>query len=225
MSESDLTAAVIAVLKKEIHAERRLALTELRDSSPAKVLDVVISLLTSPDPLLRRRAGWGLGCFQKLIDPKTDVLAGHLVHNADPEVRLSCAIVLMSSPAPTVTLAYRNALADTYEKVVQIACLELAHRGGSENTAALFRTLTHSSWRVRLEACKGLIIQGKADQRVVSALEAMQLDPEADSYDAEIDEIARIELAATKASEKSVPIPRWGKLHAILDQSRSLGPK
>lgn len=225
MTGSALTTTVTTILMNDDLRSRRSALVELFKRSPMPVLDTIISLLDSPDETLRRRAGSALGRFRKHIKLKTETLSRHLWHNADSRVRLSCAIVMMSSPAPSVTLAFRNALADESEKVAQIACMELAERGGGENTAALFRTLSHAVWRVRLEACKGLITQGKADQRVVATLEAMQREPEAVIHDSEIDEIERIMQEVTNESGKSSLYPCWGKLPAILQQARSQANK
>ncbi len=158
-SDPALTTTVTAILMNDDLRSRRNTLAALFERSSMPVLDTIISLLDSPDQTLRRRAGSSLGRFREHIGSRTEVLTRHLLHNADSSVRISCAIVLMSSPAPSVTLAYRNALNDSHEKVAKIACLELADRGGEENTAALFGMLSHSLWRVRLEACKGLITQ------------------------------------------------------------------
>jgi hypothetical protein len=129
----------------------------------------------------------------------------------------------MNVPAPPVTEAYRCALGDSFDKVAQIACVELGSRGGAENADALIRVLDHPSWRVRLEACKALITLGKADQRVVATLEAMSREPEAGTYDAQCDDFERIQQEVAQELGESPPWGRlWGKLHSILEQARNL---
>jgi hypothetical protein len=142
-------------------------------------------------------------------------VAKHLVQNADPHVRLGCAILLMDNPSALVTLAYRRASADPFEKVAQLACSEVGYRGGDGSTKALTQILRHSSWRVRLEACKALISQGTADWQVVAALEAMAHEPEARIYDSECDEFAVLEQQLGEQ-------PGWGKLETIIKTARSV---
>ncbi len=99
------------------------------------------------------------------------------------------------------------------------------------------RGLTHSSWRVRLEACKALITLKRADVRVISALEAMSREPEAAVYDSECNEqpLNMQELfefceelgILTKTQKNELaaqaqPEP-WGKLHTILTRARQIG--
>ncbi len=195
----------------------------LRDSAPVEALDSIISLLTSPEQTLRRRAASSLSMFRDHLEARAGVLIEHLLHHTDPRIRLGCAIVLMNVPTPPVTAAYRLALGDSFDKVAQIACVELGSRGGAENADALIRVLGHPSWRVRLEACKALITQGKAGQRVVATLEAMSREPEARIYDAECDDFDRIVQEVAQESGESLPWGRsWGKLHSILNQARSI---
>jgi HEAT repeat protein len=221
--ESPLTERVAAILLSEEGVGRIRALRGLRDSTPVDALDSILSLLSSPDQKLRRRAGSSLSFFREQLEPKAGVLAGHLLHHSDPRIRLSCAIVLMQVPDPAVTEAYRCALGDSFDKVAQIACVESGARGGAENTDALIRVLGHISWRVRLEACKALITQGKAAERVVAALETMSQEPEAGIYDSECDDFERIQQEAAQESGESLPWGRgWGKLQTILEQARNL---
>jgi HEAT repeat protein len=223
MIESPLTERVTAILLSEDGAERIGAMAALRDSAPVDTLDSIISLLSSPEQKLRRRAGSSLSFFRDQLEPRAGVLAEHLLHHSDPRIRLSCAIVLMNVPAPPVTEAYRCALGDSFDKVAQIACLELGSRGGVENADALIRVLDHPSWRVRLEACKALITQGKGGQAVVVTLETMGQQPEASIYDAECDDFERIEQEVAQETGESPPWGRcWGKLQTILEQARNL---
>jgi hypothetical protein len=129
----------------------------------------------------------------------------------------------MEIPAPSVTEAYRRALGDPFDKVAQVACFALTSRGGVQNAEALIRALGHVSWRVRLEACKALIILGKAGQRVVATLQAMSREPEASVYDTECDEFERIDQEISLELGEPLPWPAcWGKLHTILEKARNL---
>jgi len=222
MIEPPLTERVAAILLREDRVERFRAIAALRDSAPMDALDSVISLLSSAEQKLRRRAGSSLSFFRDQVEPRAGVLAEHLLHHLDPRIRLSCAIVLMNVPTPPVTEAYRCALGDSFDKVAQIACVELGSRGGAENADALMRVLDHPSWDVRLEGCKALITQGKAGQAVVATLEAMGQQPEAGIYDAECDEFERIEQEAAQETGESPPWGFWGKLQSILEQARNL---
>ncbi len=150
-------------------------------------------------------------------DQPSDVLIDHLLHNPDARVRLSSAIRLMKDLSASVTGAYRCALDDSSDKVVQLACMQLGHRGGVENAEALIRVLNHNSWRVRLEACKALITQGMTDHRIAETIEALGKEPEATISDAECDDHERM----IKESGENWPYKMWGKLNTILSGPQS----
>jgi hypothetical protein len=162
--------------------------------------------------------------FREHLERRTDLLVEQLLHNSDQRVRLSCAIALMFVPGEPVTGAYRRALEDPFDKVVQIACLQVGSTCGPE---ALLSTLDHSSWRVRLEACKALITQGNVDQRVLATLEKLRQDPEAQIYDTECDEHDMItrgaakELLGEELANELGEVEVWGKLDTIIAKARS----
>ena len=149
-------------------------------------------------------------------DQLSGLLIDHLLHNPDARVRLRSAIKLIKNLSAPVTGAYRCSLDDPSDKVVQLACWQLGDRGGVDNTEALFRVLNHSSWRVRLEACKALITQGISDHRIAETIEALGKEPEAAIYDAECDDFERV----IKEPGESWPRKMWGRLSTIL-----LGPQ
>lgn|ERR1035441_4099312 len=146
------------------------------------------------------------------IEQRPDILIEKLLHNPNPSVRLSCGIKLMKDLSAPVTLAYRCALEDASDKVVQLSCMELGWRGGVENTEALLRVLNHKSWHVRLGACKALITQGVTDHRITNTIEALAQEPEAAIYDAECDDLDRM----IEESGMKWPCEMWGKLNTIL---------
>ena len=222
MPQVELKAKVANILNHEDPARRIRELTAPREQAPLDVLDALISFLGSPEQEIRRRAAKSLNLFRGHPgwESRAQALAEHLVQNADAHIRLSCAIKLMDNSSALVTLAYRRALEDPFDKVAQLACLEVGHRGGPGSTEALMRALGRSSWRVRLEACKALISQGTADGRVVATLEAMAQEPEAGVYDAECGEFEAIDREFERHTGEAPVEDRWGKLDTILDEAR-----
>jgi HEAT repeat protein len=226
---------VRALLEIEAPLERLRALGQLRDQAPRETLAALVHLLECPAEPIRRRAGGGLSAFSKLrgsavtVEQEADALARILERGQDPRVRLSCAIALMPVRQPVVEHAFLRALADPFEKIVQIACVELSDRGGADVVSALLARLNHPSWRVRLEVCKALLKRKVADPRLVSTLEAMSREPEAALYDAESDEFdAAMKEGLSELMRSWVgvgtPPETWGKLEAILAKARSLRP-
>jgi hypothetical protein len=226
MKRADIARQVADVLQLDDRAKLLEALAPLQREAPLETLEALIGFLDHPDQKLRRLAGSLLSRLRDHAASRAEALAGQLCGNADPRVRSSCAIVLMSVTDEVVTRAFCRALGDSFEKVAQIACVEVGHRGGAGSTEALMNLLGHAPWRVRLEACKALIVQGTADQRVIAALEAMSREPEAAVYDAE-DE-AFEEFARMASGVLGVDVPageRWGKLATILAQAREVAAK
>ena len=226
MPDRSINERVRAILCIEDHCQRLEALGELREKAPAEMLEALVPLLIAPEQNIRRRAGSALSLLKMggvNLEPKADALASHLQHNQDERVRLSCAGVLMSMPGPAVDRAYLRALADPFNKVALIACLELGYRCGTEGTAALFGTLTHPVWRVRLEACKALITQETADQRVVTTLEAMSREPDAVVYDRQVDQFKEFAEECSQAFGPDANFGEmWGKLDTILARAHAV---
>ena len=173
---------VTNTLSIDDRTKRRIAIGELRENMPEEAHEVIVSLLTSPDQQLRRRAGVALIYFGSQNRRKAEALAAQLTNNTDSEIRLCCASVLMSVPGSAVDRAYEQALFDPSEKVAQLACNEMVFRANSSSSGALFLVLTNRSWSVRHAACVALIRQKAADTRVVATLEALAREPEAEEY-------------------------------------------
>lgn len=232
----DLEARLAEILKTTNGLERMQKITTLRDSHPHEALEAVIRLMHSPDRTLRRLAGSSLSWFREFAGTKAAKLVDMLQHHEDERVRLSCAIYLMQVRNPVVDAAFLRALNDPFVRVAQIACVEVGARAGAQAAEALFKTMDHASWRVRLEACKALITLKKADARVVSALEAMSREPEAAVYDAECDEWGLDMEALMAFGEASGILPKtekdrlstqappelWGKLSTIIARARHI---
>jgi hypothetical protein len=133
-----------------------------------------------------------------------------LLSGVEDKQRLSCAIKLMKAREPEVKQAYIQALNDSFDKVVAVACFELSSRGGSDSIEALYGVLKHPFWRVRLQACKALMVLKAADEQVVSTLERMAQEPEASEYDAEHEELesmrANLEIEALEQELVATPL-------------------
>jgi hypothetical protein len=226
MCDLPISERILAALQIENNCRRSEALRELYDPSSPEMLQAVVSLLDHPEQAIRRRAGSALA-FLKLrgaaLEQKAETLADHLQHNPDEWVRLSCAVVLALVPGAPVDHAFTHALADPSERVVLLACVEVGERSGTAGIVALYEMLGHPSWQVRLQVCKVLIIQKKADARVVSTLEALIREPEAAAYDVTVDQTQEFvdhcvkTFCLDRTDEKLL-----GKLDAILTRAREI---
>lgn len=224
MTDFQTFQRIVALLQKDDGLDGFSALSRVRPQPPNEVLETLVALLRFPDEKVRRRAGGALSSFRLAgvdMQPYAAALAEYLEHGMDPRVRASCAALMMSATGPVVDRAYLHALRDPEQTVAQIACLEVGARGSAEGTGALFGMLNHPNWRLRLEACKALITQKTADQRVVSTLEAMGREPEAAAYDAENEDNAEAMQLFMAASGHGDEIDKcWGKLDTILAKAR-----
>jgi hypothetical protein len=224
MTDFQTIQRVITLLQSEDGMDGYAALNKLRAEAPNEVLESVVSLLRFPEETVRRRAGGALSSFRLAgvdMQPYAAALAENLEQGLDPRVRVSCAILLMSVKGLIVDQAYLHALRDPEPRIAQLACLEVGDRGGSEGTAALFGMLNHSHWRVRLEACKALITQKTAEQRVISTLESMGQEPEAAVYDAENEDNAEAMQLLMETCGHGDDIDKcWGKLDTIIRRAR-----
>ena len=217
--EAQVERQILAALPTRDIIARTNELKRIRGSHPEETAAIVCKLLESPDQQVRRSISRDILslCEGSQVEA---ALIKNLGSNHDHAVRLGCAIHLMSRHSPAVRDAYIRALHDPYDKVVQIAVGELGYRGGSEAKEALNATLSHPSWRVRLEVCKALITSKYADDRTVSTLEEMRYEPEAAQYDAEIEEMDRdnreMESRGLQAGEM------WGNLNRIIGQAKNI---
>jgi hypothetical protein len=182
------------VLLLETRTERFKAIGEIQENMPHEALDVAVALLKSDDEKIRRRAGYSLFSFRAIIGEKVGALADHMLHNPDPDVRLSCAAVLMPVRSPIVDKVYAKAVFDPTEKVAQLSCAQSGWRATPDGTEALFQVLTNRSWDIRFTACAALVNQKTADQRVVATLEALAREPEAVEHDKQATDQSNIQL-------------------------------
>ena len=222
VQQHNMEQQVMANLAIEDRMARMHAFAHLRDTAGPSTLAVLIQALDDPDPKIHSRAASELALFHETIGSVARPLSAHLQGSPYSDVRLGCAIMLMSVKSPEAHEAYLHALHDSSDKVVEVACMEMPDDAGIGDAEALYAVLDHPTWNVRLEICKALIRMKKADQRVVSALESMRQDPEAVRYDAFIEDSERREKEMGVAGELG---PSWGKLDTIIQQARSIAAK
>lgn len=221
------------ILQIERRPDRQAQLLRLRQDQPEAMLESMVALLEDPIEQVRRRAGSALSLFSKLtsgpvtVERHLETLARLLSNGSDPRVRLSCAILLMPIRHPAVDRAYRQALRDSSEKVVQLACLEMSVRADAEGIRDLHELLTNPSWLLRLEACKALIALKAADQHVVDTLEELRDDPQAAQHDAETascrdDLVDLLKTLPRDDAQGDSGNELWGTLDEILAKARRL---
>lgn len=220
------------ILLMESRPERQAQLGRLRQEQPEAMLAALVQLLEDPLEDVRRRAGSALGLFSRLnpgpvtVERHVEELARILQEGGDPRVRLSCAILLMPIRHPAADRAYRQALHDSHEKVVQLACLEMSVRADAEGVRELRSLLKSPSWPVRLEACKALITLKVADQQVVNALESLKTEPQAAVHDAETaavkdDLLEMLKILVQDEVQDEPGKELWGTMDEILVKARS----
>jgi len=196
---------VLFCLRRESGADRVAGLSKLRAQAPEATLAAIVKALNHDEKRTRRRAGTTLPFFSALsragvtVERHATELAAYLAEGKDERVRLSCAIALMPLSGPKVDDAFMQALADPFESVVQIASVEVGARKVRGSLRALRSTLKHPSWRVRLEACKALILRKQAGPMVIAALKQLKREPEASVYDLECSEFRDLEASLHKA--------------------------
>lgn len=192
----------------------------MAEKNSTSTTSFLLEALDDEDKKLHSRSVWVLSLLPlKENFEVANALTHCLKNDADQNVRLCCAIGLMSHKTSPVRDAYISAVRDVYDKVAQIACGQLGFFGGMEATTALFETLSNPLWRVRLEACKALITLKAADKRVVSTLDQMCQESEASKYDAEHDEFERL-IGNVELPDEWQGM--WGKIGTILEQARQI---
>lgn len=222
MKRSQVEQQLVTAIRNPNRMERLHALAGLRDSNLLAAEQAAMGLLSSDDKGLRE----GATNFLMLAHPPlgepmpvsvSDRLANQLRTDTDPRVRLTCAIALMGVYTPVVREAFIVSLRDSFDKVVQISCVEVGHRGGPGAKEGLAALLNHPSWHIRLETCKGMIVGKFADEKTVATLEQMSGEPDAATYDAQIDEFDKIDREAHASLGH-----RWGKIGTILDEAKKM---
>lgn len=110
-------------------------------------------------------------------------LAQHLRYDRSVRVRIACAAALSWIGTPAALRALADAIGDPDGRVVESACATLARTGDTNWVPTLLQALRHKAWRARLRACEALIYLDWLRPEVLSTLEQLAMQPEADVYE------------------------------------------
>ena len=217
---------IFEVLRDDDNSRRLERLRAMCENDAAALTSVLLTALESAETKMRARAAQALGVLPIKESPAVaDAIMNHLKTDADSKVRLCCAIKLMRNETPQVDAAFLHAAHDENDKVAQVACGQLGFRGGKDAANALFETLSSPSWRVRLAACKALILLEAADQRVIATLEAMSQEPEATVHDEEVDYFDEHFRQLYDEMPDEPKNRMWRRMATILEQAREVAAR
>jgi len=209
---------VSAALHNEDLQQRVSDLTALQADYPQENQQALLRLADDSDAVTRSRAVSYL--VNTNASPRvTNAFLQHLLNDPAGEVRLCCAVALLSDQSLDVQQAFIQSLKDKNEQVVRVAIAALRRRGGAAVVKPLFGLLHHASWNVRLDACKALIALNVADSRVVATVETLSHEPEAAAYDAQVATTEQREHELGRVPELNWG---WGKINTILKQAKMI---
>jgi HEAT repeat protein len=140
------------------------------------------------DPDARVRSGAVLRLGRLGAQQALPALAKHLLHDESGTVRALCAWRLLELGGEGVADALLQALADSVPGVLMAASMGAAKVGDGRAIPPLRHLLDHPDRNVRHVASRALLTLRAVDQRVVSTLEELAQDPEAEEHDLEVDE-------------------------------------
>jgi HEAT repeat protein len=132
-------------------------------------------------PEIRRNAAWAISAIG--VRGVINVLVEH--YSAEPSALVRKHI---SAAIPRMGLLQlrdlmTDALADENEDIIYSAIWALANTDTGKTSTVLYRILKHSSWRLRLAACRALMQTGNVSLEVVETLQLLKEEPEAIEYD------------------------------------------
>ena len=197
------------------------ALARLQLAHPHETAEITLNALSNPHGDYEFANSF-IGIVEKSPQVRDKILS-HLANNKDSKVRGQCAMAFMADTAtsPKVLDAFLRALKDPSEQVVSVVCTQLGLWGGEETIKALFGTLSHPSWMVRLSVCQALMQLQVADTRVVAALERMAHEPEATVYNAVMDKFKLAPWDKEGSFDRGKP----AKIEDLLAQAQQLAAK
>jgi len=194
--QQDLERA-LAGLQDPDRDKRRWAATRLRDLGGPEAVTALLGALEDPDSRVRSRTALSLGCLE--APEALPALVEHLLHDPSPGVREMCVAFLNRFADERATAALRQALADTHQRVAQVAAIHLARSGDRTVIPAMLPLLDHPEWSDRFSAARVLLDLRVADRRLVTALEHLAREPEAEDHDLQV-------------AEWNCDLPKWKEL-------------
>jgi HEAT repeat protein len=178
--------------------------------------------LDAPDAKVRSRAVLRFG--HEGVRQALPALTQHLLHDESDHVRAICAWRLLELGGEGVVDALLQALADSVPGVLMAASMGAAKMGDLRAIPPLRRLLDHPERNVRYVASRALLTLKAVDQRVVSTLEELAQDPEAEEHDLEVDEWNCDQGGQEGSDEEGGESEFWPhlKMHELVEQARNL---
>lgn len=177
------------------------------------IVEALLAAIDDPSVRVRRYAALMLG--HPTAPEAQASLLRHLREDPVENVRTICAMSLDSSPnTPQKVQGFMDALRDANHRVVSPACKSLGKLGDPRAVEPLRAVLSHPCWNVRFKACEALVRLQAADLRLVSLLEELNQQAEADIYNESVHK--RNELSA----EFMPTAARAQTTEEVLDQAR-----
>ena len=145
---------------------------------------IVEALLIAIDDSSSRVRAWAALMLRHPTTPEAQAaLLRHLREDPNEQVRMMCVASLDSTPySPEKVDGFIDALQDPHYQVVFPACQFLGKLGDPKAIEPLRAVLSNPSWNVRFEACEALVRLRAVDLPLVSLLERLNRQPEADRH-------------------------------------------
>ncbi len=242
------------------HLVRKLAALKMQWLEDARAVEPLLKAMEDEHPGVRAGAAQSLGRYND--PASFTAILDHLAHDPSPGVRRVCAHAARSSDADATMECLERALKDPDELVRLSACWYFVHKHDSRALSAICDLLNNAdtvlcygaatalirlgiegervmdmlqndaAWMVRREIADELIRAGVADQRIVDAIERLMREPEAQKYEANIDEyraslgsedeeLSEEDMETIREIEDSGPRPlseMLAKARALLEQ-------
>ncbi|HUV04505.1 MAG TPA: HEAT repeat domain-containing protein [Armatimonadota bacterium] len=180
---------------------RASATTRLMLLDDAGAVEPLLRALEDCSSRVRAKAALALGHYQpqEAVTPLLD----HLANDQSARVRAMSAAALSLIGGDAALDGLIPAMKDSDPRVRNVACSAFAQNKDRRAVDRIMELLEDSEWHVRLAACDTLVTLGVADERVLSTIEHLRLDPEAAEHKegmVAVSDLIRSMLATPKAA-------------------------
>jgi hypothetical protein len=135
-----------------------------------------------------------------------EAIIRHLRSDPADSVRLMCVMGIgWTADTPQKVSALTDALQDSQPNVVFIACSKLGKIGDSQAVSPLRAVLVHPAWKVRFNACEALVRLQAVDETIVTVLEELSVQPEAEEHNKMVSKPSITEKVCPETAGKSGP--------------------
>jgi HEAT repeat protein len=223
--------------EKELEKAFESAVTELQDPNPnvrsrgvgrlqrlggSRAVEALIGAMDDLEQGIRSGAAMALMDLEAL--EAVPVLIEHLLQDQSHRVQSVCAVCLGRFKDERAVHGLMQALGDPEPSVLELASASLGTIGDDRAVQSLLPLLDHPQWKVRANAAWALIRLKASEERLVSALEQLAREPEAEEHDLEADEWnCNLERHRRLAREVGEPEPSpMLKMGEMIAQARRL---